>query len=191
MHVRRWFTTVLFAALAQTALHAQAASPWPFVPADFEVPAVLETDRYRLRMLTVNDLVKDYDAVMSSAEHLRNEVFPGRSWPEGLTLEEDLVDLGWHQREFQRRTSFAYTVVELDESRVIGCVYIYPTRKVDHDARVMLWTRPPAQLPWLDEARLRAVVRAWLAESWPFENPVFPGADLSWEEWEALPEIDD
>ena len=35
----------------------------PFVPADFEVPEKLETTRFRARMLTVDDVVKDYDAL--------------------------------------------------------------------------------------------------------------------------------
>ena len=38
---------------------------------DFEVPAGLETRRFILRMLPINDLVKDYDAVMSSVDPLR------------------------------------------------------------------------------------------------------------------------
>lgn len=40
----------------------------PFVPAEFEVPALLETEDFRIRMLTVNDVVKDYDAVMNPDE---------------------------------------------------------------------------------------------------------------------------
>lgn len=94
---------------------ALAQSPHPFLPADFEVPATLDKDRFRLRMLSVNDVVRDYDAVMSSQVHL-NGLF-GSGWPEGLTLEQNLIDLGWHQKEFQRRRSFAYTVVSPDESR--------------------------------------------------------------------------
>ena len=89
---------------------ANAQSAHPFVSPEFEVPETLETDEFRLRMLTVNDVVKDYDAVMSSAEHLKS-VWPGSTWPDGLTLEQNLIDLGWHQKEFQRRDSFAYTVV--------------------------------------------------------------------------------
>ena len=166
----------------------RAASPTPFVPTDFTPPAALEADGYRLRMLTVNDVVKDYDAVMSSAEHIQQDVWPGSQWPTGLSLEQNLVDLGWHQKEFQRGTSFAYTVVEADESRVIGCIYIYATRKTDYDAEVYLWTRPPEQLAWLDEDRLRETVRAWLAAQWPFERPVFPGSDVSWSDFESLPE---
>ena len=43
----------------------------PFVPTDFVVPSRLETSEFRLRRLTVHDVVKDYDAVMSSVDHLR------------------------------------------------------------------------------------------------------------------------
>ncbi len=47
-----------------------AESSYPFLPPKFTIPETLETDKYRLRMLTVNDLIKDYDAVMSSVEHI-------------------------------------------------------------------------------------------------------------------------
>ena len=104
------------------------SSTYPFVPADFEIPSVLETESYRLRMLTINDLVKDFDAVISSSEKLKG-IWPDSTWPSGLTLEENLIDLGWHQREFTKRRSFAYTVVALDETKVLGCVYINPTIK--------------------------------------------------------------
>jgi hypothetical protein len=89
-------------ALLSSGAAAQSANP--FVPKDFQVPATLETKEFRLRMLTVNDVVKDYDAVMTSVEHLKT-IWPTSSWPEGLTFEQDLIDLGWHQKEFQRRRS--------------------------------------------------------------------------------------
>src|SRR6059058_2913749 len=106
-----------------------------FLPPDFE-PPLLETERFRLRSLTVHDVVKDYDAVMTSREHLW-ELF-GEAWgwpPADLTLEEDLIDLGWHQKEFQRRSTFAYAVMNLDESRLLGCVYVDPPTKRGYDAR--------------------------------------------------------
>lgn len=37
----------------------------PFVPADFVVPLVFETDLFRIRMLTVGDVVKYYDAMVT------------------------------------------------------------------------------------------------------------------------------
>ena len=114
-----------------------------FVPPDFEIPQGLETESFRLRMLTVGDVAIDYDAVMSSVEHLQQtySVVTGSGWPRGLTEEENLIDLGWHQREFTLRSSFAYTVVSLDGSRCLGCVYIDPTPKSDYDAEVRLWVR--------------------------------------------------
>lgn len=167
---------------------ANAESNHPFVPKGFEVPATLETKYFRLRMLTVNDVVKDYDAVMSSAKHIQG-VWPDSSWPTDLTLEQNLIDLGWHQKEFQRRRSFAYTVVNLDESQVLGCVYIDPTRKVGYNAEVYLWTRPPEQTSLINEDKLRSAVRNWLKNHWPFENVAFPGTDISWEAWEHIAEV--
>ena len=39
-----------------------------FVPSDFVVPEILETDSFRVRMLTISDVKKDYDAVMTIME---------------------------------------------------------------------------------------------------------------------------
>lgn len=157
----------------------------PFVPKDFAIPPTLETTEFRLRMLTVHDVVKDYDAVMSSVEHCRT-VWGGK-WPVGLTLEQNLIDLGWHQKEFQTRQSFAYTVVELDESRVLGCVYLLPTRKRGYDAEVFLWARQSELARGL-ESRLHASVKDWVATKWPFERAAFPGRDVAWDEWRAIPD---
>ena len=162
-----------------------AQSSHPFVDPEFEVPGTLETDGFRLRMLTVNDVVKDFDAVTTSKEHLHDIWAPG--WPEDLTLEQNLIDLGWHQKEFQRRRSFAYTVVALDESQVLGCVYINPTRKSGYDAVVYLWARQ-SELASGMETELKAAVKTWLAAKWPFKNPALPGTDISTEEWEKLKE---
>lgn len=157
----------------------------PFVPSEFAVPDGLDTGEFRLRMLTVHDLVKDYDAVMTSVAHLAT-VWPGSPWPAGLTLEQNLIDLGWHQKEFQMRRSFAYTVVRPDESSVVGCVYINPSRKQSFDAAVFLWARQ-SELAGGMEQRLHDAVRSWILERWPFRSPAFPGRDTSWDVWNAAP----
>jgi hypothetical protein len=163
----------------------ESTPPSPFVPTGFVVPATLETDEFRLRMLTVHDVVKDFDAVMSSVAHCRT-VWPGGTWPDGLTLEQNLIDLGWHQKEFQTRRSFAYTVVNPSESLVLGCVYIEPSRKRGHDAEVYLWARQSELAGGLED-RLHAAVRAWIAMLWPFDAAAFPGRDVAWETWRAIP----
>jgi hypothetical protein len=178
------------AALAGALLHAPLAaaqSKTPFVAESFRVPPGLETRVFRLRMLTVNDVVKDYDAVITSAQHLK-QVFPGGTWPDGLTLEGNLIDLGWHQKEFTRRTSFAYTVLSPDESRVLGCVYVNPTRKRGYDASVTLWARQSELANGLEE-RLATAVKEWLAKDWPFESVAYPGRGLDWKAYRDLPDV--
>ena len=48
----------------------------PFVPKDFKVPAGFETADVRVRMLAISDVVKDYDAVMTSLERLQKVFSP-------------------------------------------------------------------------------------------------------------------
>ena len=132
------------------------------VPDDFDVPAVLEHERFRLRMLSVDDVVKDFDAICDRVDH------EGRPQPPFVpTVAENLVDLGWHQKEFKLRRSFAYTVVAPDESRVLGCVYLNPSEA--HDARVVMWVRRSAWDQGLDPV-LETTVREWIEQDWPFET---------------------
>lgn len=161
----------------------------PLVPSNFTVPECLETERFTLRMLTVHDLVKDYDAVMTSIEHLQSthSAITGGDWPQGLTLEEDLIDLGWHQREFTLRSSFAYTMMAPDESVCLGCIYINPSLKRGYDAMVQLWVRASELDSGLDD-ELYATVKTWIASDWPFENVAYPGRAISAADWRALPD---
>lgn len=155
-----------------------------FLPKDFEIPPTLETDLLRLRMLKVTDVVKDYDAVMSSIEHLqKTKPFgPNQKWPKGLSIEQNLIDLGWHQKEFQIRSTFAYTVMNLDESECLGCIYIEPTAKPAYDAKVILWVRQSKVAAGLEE-HLYESVKKWLLQKWPFTNVAYPGRSISWADW--------
>lgn len=147
----------------------------PFVPDNFKIPSELETEHFRLRMLSVDDVELDYEAVIESRDLLQT-MFEG-DWPrEGFTLEENLADLEHHQREFINREAFAYTVVSLDESRVLGCVYINPTHKPHADAEVFMWVRQSEYDKGLDPV-LFMTVKGWLGSSWPFRTVLFPGRE--------------
>jgi hypothetical protein len=158
----------------------------PLVPADFVVPLRLEGDGFVLRPLTVNDLIKDYDAVMTSADRLVGFMNPPGTWPRGLTLEEDLIDLGWHQREFTMRHSFAYTVVSPSEEECLGCCYILPSDKTGYDAAVYYWARSSTLAGGFEE-RLGAAFRTWIAKDWPFARVAYPGRDIAWKDWPPKP----
>ncbi len=145
-----------------------------FVPSDF-IPPVLETKHFRLRMLSVDDVEKDYEAVIESRELLHS--WSSSGWPrDGFTIEENLADLERHQQEFLDREAFAYTVVSLDESRVLGCVYIRPSTKDDVDAQIRMWVRQSEYDQGLDPV-LFQVVRKWIDSSWSFTTVVYPGRE--------------
>jgi hypothetical protein len=154
----------------------------PIVPGDFAVPERLEGDGFHLRALTIHDLVKDFDAVMTSVDRLVGFMDPSDDWPLGLTLEEDLIDLAWHQREFTMGHSFAYTVMTPDEATCLGCVYLLPTRAPGYDAQAFYWVRTSEVATGLDQ-RLGAALHTWLAERWPFTRVAFPGREIAWAGW--------
>ena len=53
----------------------------PFTPPDFEIPRRLEHAEFRLRPLTIHDVIKDYAAVMTSLDRLAGVFGPGNDWP--------------------------------------------------------------------------------------------------------------
>jgi len=147
-----------------------------FVPTNFEVPEGLETEWCRLRMLSVDDVELDYEAVMSSGEMLRE--LSGGMWPdENMTLEENLSDLEMHQSEHESREAFTYTIISFDEDSILGCVYIMPPRPGDDiDAAVQFWLRQSLEDKGLDPV-FYDIIRNWIAEEWPFEDVLYPGRD--------------
>jgi len=161
-----------------------------FVPPDFVVPLRLEHSQFILRPLVIGDVVKDYDAVMTSIDHLQGVFGTRSSWPSpDLTLEQDLIDLGWHHKEFQRRTSFAYTMMTQDESLCLGCVYLYPSEKHTYDAEAYAWVRA-SHAEKLDQT-LFSAFKTWLHTSWPFLNVAFPGREPTWAQWEVTVKPDE
>jgi RimJ/RimL family protein N-acetyltransferase len=145
------------------------------VPADFEPPTSLVTDRFRLEPLGPQHNESDHAAWTSSIEHVRaTPGFVGSSWPpaEGMTLERNLDDLRRHANDFERRTGFTFSVLEPDTDEVIGCVYVYPSRADDWDVSVRSWVR--ADRAELDVPLADAVAR-WLTSDWPWERVDRPG----------------
>ena len=125
---------------------------------------------------------------MSSAERLR-ERFPYWGWPDpGMTIKDDLIDLGWHQKEAMLRRSFNYAVMAPDESRLLGCVYVDPPEKPGADAEISWWVVDDLVGTEV-EAALDALVPRWIADSWPLQQPRYVGRDLTWADWLALPEL--
>ncbi len=154
-----------------------------FVPKDFN-PKNLEKEKYTARKLTARDVYPDFIAVMSSMDiiHLTR----GGKWPTpDITIEEDLIDLSWHQREFEFKTSFAFTVMNKDESECLGCIYFYPPKTGMSDAastdgyevNVSWWiTQKFYDLGMYDE--VCRDIRDWVDKDWPFKRVFFANKQL-------------
>ena len=146
-----------------------------FLPDDFDLPEVVQTPLFRLRSITMHDAEKYFDAVSSSQAELWEKFSEIWGWPTAdLTVEQDTIDLGWHQKEFQLRSSFNYAVMALDESQLLGCVYIDPADSESLEAEITLWVRT-SELPKGLELELEAFVSQWLKDDWPFDHVLFQG----------------
>ena len=67
--------------------------------------------------------------------------------------------------------------------------YVMPPQRAGYDAQVFYWARSSELASGLD-AHLGEAVHAWLRDSWPWWPRVaYPGRDISWDDWEALPEL--
>jgi RimJ/RimL family protein N-acetyltransferase len=141
--------------------------PRAFVPDSFAVPRELVTEDFRLEPLGPQHNAGDYDAWTSSVDHIRaTPGFGGSTWPPPtMTLEQNLADLQRHAEDFAQRSGFTYTVMARGNGRIIGCVYIYPSRSADGAADVRSWVR--ADQADLDVA-VHDAVSAWLNDTWPF-----------------------
>lgn len=141
-----------------------------FVKDEFVVPIIYKTKSFTIRKLTALDLQKDYSAVMESKDHIR-ELYPEEytnGWPaDDLTLEQDENDLKRHEKEFDERAAFAYTVFDFENKNCLGCIYIDPSNL--YDAEITMWTRAE-----VTDALLYTTVKKWIENDWPFKIVHYP-----------------
>lgn len=166
---------------------AQAApAPAAFIPADFNAPTLVETARFKIVPLGP-DLVKvDFDAYMSSIEHLQTTFTRSTGWPhKDITDADAMRDMETEQARFEKRESFAYAVLTPDGKRELGCVYVYPSPIAGYDAVVRMWVTKADYDAGFD-AELYEWTTEWIAQEWPFEKVAYPGRAIAWDEWDAL-----
>ena len=124
------------------------------VPDGFAPPTGLVTASFLLEPLGPQHNESDYDAWTSSMEHIRaTPGYPDGNWPHSMTLEQNRGDLERHQRDFQTRKGFTYTVLDPESRSVIGCG-CGPARR----SRSTVWSSkvaPPWTSPWSRGNRCR------------------------------------
>lgn len=167
-------------------LKVKAVTDDAFVIAEFEPPQEIKGWDFKLVPLGPDLVEVDYQAYMSSIEHLQNTFSRGGGWPhEGITDEEAMQDMLNEQGRFERRESFAYAVLTPDGKREMGCVYIKPSSKPGYDAQITLWVTQ-AEFDAGFDATLYEWSKYWVEQSWPFNSIAFPGRDIDWAEWDQI-----
>ena len=146
---------------------------WPamtdFVPDEFDPPVGLSMPQFRLEPLGPQHNESDYAAWTSSMQHIRDTPgFATGSWPHEMTIDQNRDDLLRHERDFQARTGFTYTVLA-GEDGVIGCVYIYPLEPDSEPGAALVESWVRADRAELDVPLCRAV-SDWLVRDWPFRR---------------------
>ncbi len=132
----------------------------------YSIPTAHSLGEMTLRAITVNDLDRDFTAVMESAADIK-AAHPNLTWPKGLTKEKNLIDLAWHQKEFEARRSFTW-IIENSKGDYLGCLYVYPSIAGDDFADVVWWWRTGAEIPSQD---FRELLVQWFKSSdWPDWN---------------------
>jgi hypothetical protein len=163
---------------------AQANSA--FIPDEFELPILVESDDFKLVPLGPDLVELDFAAYMSSIEHLQETFTRSVNWPqESITDEAAMDDMLNEQGRFNRRESFAYAVLTSDGEREIGCVYIRPSSKPGYDAEVSLWVTKADFDLGFDEV-LYEWTEQWVETSWPFADVAYPGRAIEWAAWDKL-----
>lgn len=130
---------------------------------DYNMPSKYELGEYRLNVLTVKDVERDFEAVMESVDEIRAS-YSASGWPDGLTLEENWLDLAWHQKEFESKRSFTW-VIEDPHGNYAGCLYVYPSIIGEKAAEVKWWWRSGVKV---DKEIFRSKLDSWLqCDDWP------------------------
>ena len=157
-----------------------------FIPADFDPPRRVDGAGFVVVPLGPDLVSIDYDAYMSSIEHLQKTFTRSDRWPtEDIDDAAAMQDMLNEQGRFERRESFAYGVLTPDGTRERGCVYVRPSPVAGYDAVVRLWTTKAEYDAGFD-AELYEWVQDWIQSSWPFLKVAYPGRDIPWAEWDAL-----
>jgi hypothetical protein len=152
-----------------------APMPDPWLPPQFEHPGRVELAMgEHLRPIRGDDVGIDYPAVMGSRERLWTTYGEAWGWPPAtMTLEQDRDDLERHEREILAHESFNYAVLDEQESRLLGCVYLDPPTGSDAGDVVVSWWVVDDQMGTPLERVLDELVPRWVTEAWPFTRPVF------------------
>jgi hypothetical protein len=185
--VSAFFAAALATTTPATAQTPASAKPAPsFVPAEFNPPTHVEAAGFTLVPLGPDVVKLDFDAYMSSIEHLQKTFSRSTNWPRaGISNADAMQDMEGEQARFKARKSFAFSVLTPDGRRERGSVYVSPSPVDGYDAVVKLWVTKAEYDAGFD-AELYKWVAGWVRKDWPFRKVAYPGRSIDWDSWDAM-----
>lgn len=175
-------------ALAESATEpvSAAVSKSLWITPNFNVPVLVKAPGFKVVPLSPALGTVDFDAYMSSIEHLQKTFTRSTAWPHaGISAADAMLDMETEQARFSKRESFAYAVLTPDGLRERGCIYVYPSPVEGYDAMVRIWVTKAEHDAGFD-AKLYAWATNWLKTDWPFAKVAYPGRAIAWGKWDAL-----
>ncbi len=157
-----------------------------FVPPEFDVPTTVDRPDFHVRVLSPRYAIIDYEAVALTKPHMPR-IFVDQSWPaEVVDFETNLKFIREDFDDFRARRGFSYILLDPKEQRCHGCLYIFPSFYGDYDAAVYFWVHYRLMRSTFEQ-NVYQFARIWLQEVWPFQHAAFPGREIPWRQWVALP----
>ena len=137
-------------------------------------PYALRTDRVFIEPLSPRITQLDYDAYMSSIQHINDSMGWGFPTPD-LTLEWANYDMHKCWNAFGRGEGFYYAVLSPDRSEELGAVYFKQPAAGTHprEAEFTQWVVEQELETDLDRHLLQSVVN-WVRSDWDIERLVHP-----------------
>jgi len=122
------------------------------------LPRHVRLGAFELTPLAPPNAVEDFE-VVSQSEPVLTGLF-GDTWPAGLTLADNQIDMAWHEREFTALRSFSW-IIRDPSGGYLGCAYLFPTLGERGVGEVVTWMRDlPDRGAHL--TRFNAVFQPWL-----------------------------
>ena len=158
----------------------------PF-PKDVRVPPRHRSADFLLRPITLDDVERDFDAVVSSRDDLH--LWEQSGWPsDDFTVDDNRGDVVEMVERHAAGGAFTYTVTDPEDGECLGCVYVFPhdagfLARAERtplgplawdelDAVVYFWVRTSLRPEGLD-ARLLDVLVEWFREEWNLTSTAY------------------
>lgn len=144
----------------------------------FNPPEDKDFDGFVISKLVPADAKVDYEAIINNAASIRKQL--GITWPTGNeTFEDNLAQLKDHEKDFDSKKAFAYSIWDPERKKYLGCLYFYFKvmpwfREVpeEADAVVEVWVIEEMS----EREKLRNIVeqiQSWVEDDWPLKSPMF------------------